>query len=91
MKLDSQYIYKAFELLDEEKIERYKYLIRDIESVDKGDLQFFVLQLWDAFQQRRKDWAYLNEAFQELNEKYNNLCDKIEYEEGWDPRAEWAE
>lgn len=87
-KLDSQYIHKAFELLDEEKIEKYKYLIRDIESVDKGDLQLFVLQLWDVFQQRQKDYAYLNEAFQELNEKYNNLCDKIEYEEGWVPRAE---
>ena len=24
----------------------------------------------------------------ELKEKYNNLCDRISYEEGWDPREE---
>lgn len=24
----------------------------------------------------------------ELQEKYNNLCDRISYEEGWDPREE---
>ena len=24
----------------------------------------------------------------ELEEKYNNLCDRISYEEGWDPREE---
>ena len=24
----------------------------------------------------------------QLWEKYNNLCDKIEYEEGWDPRED---
>lgn len=24
----------------------------------------------------------------ELKEKYNNLCDRILYEEGWDPREE---
>lgn len=24
----------------------------------------------------------------ELYENYNNLCDRIEYEEGWDPRKE---
>lgn len=23
-----------------------------------------------------------------LKEKYNNLCDKLDYEEGWDPREE---
>lgn len=81
MKLDSQYIHKALELLDEEEIKRYKYLIRNIEAVDKGDLQFFVIQLWKAFQQRQKDLC-------ELDEKYNNLCDKLEYEEGWDPRTQ---
>ena len=80
-KLDSQYIHKALELLDEDEIKRYKYSIKDIEAVDKGDLQFFVLQLWDAFQQRKKELC-------ELDEKYNNLCDKLEYEEGWDPRTE---
>ena len=88
MKLDSQYIHKALELLDEEKIERYKYLINNIESVDKGDLQFFVLQLWEVFQQGREDYARLNAVLNDLIEKYDNLCDKIEYEEGWDPRED---
>ena len=84
MKLDSQYIYKALELLDEEKIKDYKILIMDIEAVDKGDLQFFVLQLWEAFQQEKEDYAHLNKAFDELNEKYNNLCGGLRYEVGWD-------
>lgn len=88
MRLNSQYIHKALELLDEEKIKDYNILIRDIEAVDKGDLQFFVLQLWELFQQRQEDWAHLNVVLYQLNEKYNNLCDKLEYEEGWDPRIQ---
>lgn len=79
--IDSQYIHKALELLDEDETKRYKYLIRNIEAVDKSDLQFFVLQLWDAFQQRK-------EKLCELDEKYNSLCDRLEYEEGWDPRTQ---
>ena len=74
--------------MTKKKIKDYKILIRDIEAVDKGDLQFFVLQLWEVFQQRQKDCAHLNEVLYEMNEKYNNLCDKIEYEEGWDPRTQ---
>ena len=88
MKLNSQYIHMTLELLDEEKIKDYKILVRDIEAVDKGDLQLFVLQLWKAFQQRQEDIAQLNEYNIELQEKYNNLCDKLEYEERWDPRTQ---
>ena len=88
MKLNSQYIHMTLELLDEEKIKDYNILIRDIEAVDKGDLQLFVLLLWEAFQQGKEDYAHLNEVLHELDEKYNSLCDRLEYEEGWDPRTQ---
>lgn len=87
MKLNSQYIHKALELSNKEELEEYKNLIRNIEAVDKTDLQIFVLQLWKVFQEKQEDCAQLNEKYEEPYESYENLCDKLAYEEGWDPRT----
>ena len=38
---------------------------------------------------KEKIYIYLIiSGYKELQEKYNNLCDRILYEEGWDPREE---
>lgn len=58
----------------------------------------------DAIVTQMKEWGYRDlqsyenrlafgltdesSEYNELKEKYNNLCDRILYEEGWDPREE---
>lgn len=46
---------------------------------------------WIAMQKADEICALYEEVVaerDELKEKYNNLCDTLEYEEGWDPREE---
>lgn len=46
---------------------------------------------WIAMHKADEIYALYKEVVterDELKEKYNNLCDKISYEEGWDPREE---
>ena len=74
MELTSRIIYNTNGSLTLNQVKDFNKDIREFEDVEKGELQLFLSYLW------RKH--------KELEEKYENLCDKIEYEEGWDPREE---
>ena len=77
MKLTSKIIYETNKDMNKSQIEKLKEDIQFFEGVEKGELQFFLVYLWNNY----------IEAV-EFKDKYNCLCDRLEYEEGWDPRKE---
>ena len=74
MELTSEVIYNTNRNLTLNQVRNFNRDIREFEDVEKGELQLFLAHFW--------------KKYEELEEKYENLCDKIEYEEGWDPREE---
>ena len=74
MELTSRIIYNTNGSLTLNQVKDFNKDIREFEDVEKGELQLFLSNLW--------------KKYKKLEEKYENLCDKIEYEEGWDPREE---
>lgn len=77
MKLTSKIIYETNRDMNKFQIEKLKEDIQLFEDVEKGELQFFLAYLWNNY----------IEAV-EFEDKYNCLCDRLEYEEDWDPRKE---
>ena len=74
MELTARTIYETNRHMVVSQMIEYDEDIREFEDVEKEELQYFLAHFW--------------KKYKELEEKYENLCDKIEYEEGWDPREE---
>ena len=59
-------------------IKEKKYILDNLRPSEILGLYEEALELYETVVSERD----------ELKEKYNNLCDRILYEEGWDPREE---
>lgn len=61
MKLTSEIIYQTNGDMDELQIQEYEKDIREFECVEKGELQYFLVDLWKKYERLEKRWENLSD------------------------------